>query len=56
MAKPVRARQAAWVLAGGATPPAWAFEQEPEELAGEPTPFVREQYAAARDLVVERRA
>ena len=50
------ARQAAWVLAGGATPPAWAFEQEPEELAGEPTPFVREQYAAARDLVVERRA
>ena len=48
------ARQAAWVLAGGPTPPAWRFESEPELLTGEPTPHVREQYAAARDLVVER--
>jgi xylulokinase len=48
------ARQAAWVLAGGDTPPAWVFESEPEELTAEPTPFVREQYAAARELVVER--
>ena len=45
---------AAWVLAGGPTPPAWRFESEPELLSGEPTPQVREQYAAARDLVVER--
>jgi xylulokinase len=50
------ARQAAWVLAGGPTPPAWAFEAEPELLSGEATPHVRQQYAAARDLVVERSA
>ncbi|MCL2463963.1 MAG: FGGY family carbohydrate kinase [Micrococcales bacterium] len=49
------ARQAAWVLTGGPTPPAWRFESEPELLEGEPTPLVREQYAAARDLIVERR-
>jgi len=48
------ARQAAWVLAGGDTPPAWEPEGAPELLSGEPTPHVREQYAAARTLVVER--
>jgi len=48
------ARQAAWVLAGGDTPPAWEPEEAPELLSGEPTPHVREQYAAARTLVVER--
>jgi xylulokinase len=46
------ARQAAWALAGGPEPPPW-------ELAGattfeaEPTPAVRERYAASRDLVRE---
>ena len=50
------ARQAAWVLQGGDTPPVWAFESEPEALVGDATPFVREQYAAARDLVVNRTA
>jgi xylulokinase len=49
------ARQAAWVLAGGTEPPGW-------ELAGaethqtEPTPEVREQYVACRELFVERAA
>jgi xylulokinase len=47
------ARQAAWALAGGTEPPGW-------ELAGavsrqaEPTPQVRERYAACRELFVER--
>jgi xylulokinase len=46
------ARQAAWALSGGTEPPAW-------ELAGavsrqaEPTPVVRERYAACRELFVE---
>jgi xylulokinase len=46
-------RQAAWALAGGTEPPGW-------ELAGaethqaEPTPEVRERYAARRELFVER--
>ncbi len=48
------ARQAAWVLAGGDTPPQWQSEQPAETYSAEPTPHVREQYAAARDLVVER--
>lgn len=48
------ARQAAWVLAGGPTPPAWRTESAREVPTGAPTPHVREQYAAARDLVVDR--
>jgi xylulokinase len=46
------ARQAAWALAGGAEPPPW----EPAGAASfeaEPTPAVRERYAASRDLVRE---
>jgi xylulokinase len=47
------ARQAAWVLTGGTEPPGW-------ELAGvdthqaEPTPEVRERYAARRELFVNQ--
>jgi xylulokinase len=46
------ARQAAWALAGGAEPPPW----EPAGAArfeAEPTPAVRERYAARRDLTIE---
>ncbi len=48
------ARQAAWVLAGGPTPPAWQPEEAPELLSADPTPQVREQYAEARELTVDR--
>ena len=49
------ARQAAWALAGGTEPPGW----EPtgaETHQADPTPAVREQYAACRELFVERAA
>ncbi|MGW5672705.1 FGGY-family carbohydrate kinase, partial [Micromonospora sp. NPDC003776] len=48
------ARQAAWVALGGAAPPSWALAGT-EEYAGEPVPAIRERYAAARELVVDRR-
>ncbi|MFC4019409.1 xylulokinase [Micromonospora sp. GCM10011542] len=48
------ARQAAWVALGGDAPPAWAL-QGVEEYAAEPVPAVRDQYAAARGLVLNRR-
>ena len=41
------ARQAAWVLRGGDEPPAWPVEGV--DVAGEPTPAVRERYADVRD-------
>ncbi|MEV4493100.1 xylulokinase [Micromonospora coxensis] len=47
------ARQAAWVALGGATPPAWPVTGA-EEYAAEPVPAVRERYAAARGLTVDR--
>ncbi|NES15561.1 MULTISPECIES: xylulokinase [Micromonospora] len=47
------ARQAAWVALGGATPPSWVLAGT-EEYAGEPVPAIRERYARARDLVVDR--
>lgn len=47
------ARQAAWVVAGGTTPPSWALAGT-EEYAGEPVPEIRERYARARDLVLDR--
>ncbi|MBF0687251.1 MAG: xylulokinase [Cellulomonas sp.] len=50
------ARQAAWVLSGSDTPPAWSASTGAEVMTGEPTPVVREQYAAARDLTVDRPA
>ena len=47
------ARQAAWVVAGGAAPPAWSAET-PEMYEDTSVPLIREQYAAARDAVVDR--
>ncbi|MFG1608886.1 xylulokinase [Actinoplanes sp. NPDC049265] len=48
------ARQAAWVVAGGATPPSWSAET-PEVYEDTSVPLIREQYAAARDAVIDRR-
>ncbi|MET8525868.1 xylulokinase [Micromonospora sp. NPDC005172] len=48
------ARQAAWVALGGATAPQWEVKGT-EEYAAEPVPAVREQYAAASGLVLDRR-
>ncbi|MCU1607256.1 MAG: xylB [Modestobacter sp.] len=47
------ARQAAWVLAGGDTPPAWPTT-ETEVLEADPQPRVRERYAEVRDLTAGR--
>jgi xylulokinase len=47
------ARQAAWVVLGGAEPPDWtAGQTRTYEAAG--TPAVREAYARARELVTDR--
>lgn len=43
------ARQAAWVLSGAAEPPAWALGPL-ARFEADPTPAVRERYAAVRDL------
>jgi len=43
------ARQAAWVLSGADAPPEWAAA-DTERFEAEPTPTVRERYAAVRDL------
>jgi xylulokinase len=42
------ARQAAWVLAGGAEPPQWP-SRETEVLEADPTPDVRARYTELRD-------
>lgn len=47
------ARQAAWALSGAAEPPRWAGFAATSHTA-EPTPRVRERYAAARDLTIDR--
>ncbi|MFI5936888.1 xylulokinase [Actinoplanes sp. NPDC051494] len=47
------ARQAAWVTAGGDLPPEWSAET-PEVYEDRGVPLIREQYAAARDKVVDR--
>ncbi|GAA1765464.1 xylulokinase [Nocardioides hankookensis] len=47
------ARQAAWVLAGGAEPPQWPLSGVVSTEA-EPTPGVRERYASVRDLTAPR--
>jgi len=49
------ARQAAWVLAGGDQPPVWSAGRS-QEYGGAAVPHVREQYAAARELILERAA
>lgn len=47
------ARQAAWLLAGGDEPPVWERAGS-RTLEADPTPVVREQYAAARDRALRR--
>jgi xylulokinase len=47
------ARQAAWVALGDATPPTWSAEA-PDVYEDSSVPLIREQYAAARDKVVDR--
>ena len=47
------ARQAAWVLAGGDTPPLWPATST-ETYEADPVPFVRERYAEVRDLTADR--
>jgi xylulokinase len=42
------ARQAAWVLAGGAAPPDWS-QATTRRYEAEPEPAIRERYAAVRD-------
>jgi xylulokinase len=47
------ARQGAWALAGGDEPPGWSQAGASTHEAA-PTPAVREQYAACRDLTLDR--
>ena len=47
------ARQAAWCLVGGDTPPAWQPAGE-RTVEAEATPQVRERYAAAAGMVLDR--
>jgi xylulokinase len=47
------ARQAAWVLAGGDTPPVWPASST-ETFEAEPVPAVRERYAEVRELTARR--
>jgi xylulokinase len=47
------ARQAAWVTLGGDAPPTWTAGQ-PEVYEDTPVPRIREQYAAARNAVLDR--
>jgi xylulokinase len=47
------ARQAAWVLAGGAEPPVWPLSDVVDTHV-DPTPAVRERYAEVRDLTAVR--
>jgi xylulokinase len=49
------ARQAAWVALGAGEPPAWEVG-EVRRYEAEPVPSIREQYAAAREKVVDRAA
>jgi xylulokinase len=46
------ARQAAWALSGAASPPDWPLPGSSAEYTAEPTPLVRERYAALRDATV----
>ncbi|MBE7189577.1 xylulokinase [Jatrophihabitans endophyticus] len=47
------ARQAAWVLAGSAEPPDWSIGGD-ERYDGDAHPGVRERYAEARELTLDR--
>ncbi|HEY0187098.1 MAG TPA: xylulokinase [Cellulomonas sp.] len=48
------ARQAAWVLAGTGTPPAWTSAGSAEVYRADAAPVVRAQYAAVRELTATR--
>ena len=48
------ARQAAWTLLGGTEPPAWGLART-QTVAARVVPEIRERYALARDLTVDRR-
>ena len=48
------ARQAAWILSGAEQPPTWTSAGEAEVHRADPTPGVRTQYAAVRDLTAPR--
>ncbi len=50
------ARQAAWALAETVRPPAWAPPSDTRTYSAEPSPQVRTQYAAVRDLTARRPA
>ncbi|MBY8873337.1 xylulokinase [Micromonospora sp. PLK6-60] len=47
------ARQAAWVVQGGAAPPSWPLTGA-EEYAADPVPAIRDRYAQARDHTLSR--
>jgi xylulokinase len=47
------ARQAAWVLAGGPTPPEWVAA-DTEVFEAEAQPAVRERYAQVREMTAAR--
>lgn len=47
------ARQAAWVLSGADSAPAWTSSAI-TTVTAEPTPFVRERYASRRHLFAEQ--
>jgi xylulokinase len=47
------ARQAAWVALGTDAPPTWSADT-PEVYEDRSVPLIREQYAAARDAVIDR--
>jgi xylulokinase len=47
------ARQAAWALTGTDTPPRWRLGSV-EQVTGDPTPGLRERYAAARGKILDR--
>jgi xylulokinase len=49
------ARQAAWVLTGGGTPPVW-HAADTESFEAEPQPAVRERYAQVREMTAVRLA
>lgn len=48
------ARQAAWALRGGDTPPAWAPATEPERYEADPAPHAWERYREAAENFLER--
>ena len=48
------ARQGAWVLSGGETPPEWSVEGV-QVYEADPTPHVRERYAEVREMTAQRR-